>query len=66
MLYFFATNYHSVFFPITVIYTPDILWSGRGGLFANFIHIADRIGQQIARCRAAASRFREHDAAPAS
>lgn len=61
-------SYHSVLLPVAIVDTPDVLRAGRGGLFANLIRVADRIGEQVARCRATASGFREHDddAAPGS
>lgn len=65
--FFFDINYHSVLLSIAVVDAPDVFRSSCGGLFANLVRVADRIGEQVARCRATASGFREHDdAAPGS
>lgn len=58
---FRATNYHVVLFPISVVYAPDVLRSGRGGLLADLVRVAYRIGKQVARGRAAAPGLGEHD-----
>jgi len=60
-----TTNYHPVLFPIAIVYAPDIFRSGCGGLLADLVRVAYRIGKQIARRCAAASGFRKH-AEPAS
>lgn len=39
-----SVGYHSVFFPITVVNSPGVLRTGRGGLLADLVHVADRIG----------------------
>lgn len=61
--FLFDISYHSVLLPVAVVDAPDVLRAGRGGLFANLIRVADRIGKQVARCRATASGFRKHDEA---
>lgn len=56
-----ATSYHPVLFPIAVVYAPDVLRSGRGGLLADLVRVANRIGKQVAWRHATGSGLREHD-----
>lgn len=64
--FFCNANYHSVLLPVAIVDAPDILRPGCGGLLADLVGAAYRVGKQVARCRATASGFREHDAAPGS
>lgn len=56
-----TTSHHSVLLPVAVVYAPDVLGAGGGGLFTDLVRVANRIGKQIARRRAAALGLGEHD-----